>query len=223
MSLDNGRTKMWESLRTDARGFNADIENKLMVLESLSVAMDDPSVMRFEQLQNEVENALKKLHGVTMSMADIVSQLPTGAETHSMQRHTQRYEDIVAEARRSLQRMARENKKRREKHELIHKVHSEITIYNESNEMRELAREQDSLRNTLRRTRELIDEGESSRSRLAHQRAMLLGIGDKVTSITEKVPFVGDILRKIDKKRRRDVVVLSLVIAICLLLIFFFW
>jgi Golgi SNAP receptor complex protein 1 len=222
-NADSGRAKMWESLRSDARTINVELDNKITVLESLSMATDDASILRFDQLEVEVQQTLKRFHAVVQSMSDMVGQMGQGGESAAMRKHTQRFEEIIAESQRAVVRLGRESKKRRERAQLLTKVHSEITIYNESNDLRTLASEQDSLRHTLNRTRQLIDDGEAARGRLAAQRAMLLGIGDKVTGLAERVPYVGDILKRIDKKRRRDVVILALVIALCLLLIFVFW
>lgn len=217
---DAGKVKMWESLRADCRAQDNEIESRIAQMEALCAATDEVSVGKLKKLSEEIGKMLQKMQSIVLSMAD---SLPTGPEAATMSRHTQRFEDIIVEKQRAVQRLELEARRRRERAELLHKVHSEISVYNESSDMRTLASEQDSLRYTQKRTRELLDMAEVARNRLAAQRNMFSSIGDKVLTIGEKVPFINAVLKRIDQRRRKNVLILSIVIAICLMLSFIFW
>lgn len=223
--MAESKVRMWESLRADARAHDAEIESKLSKLSLLAqeVANNPASAPQFEALADELDRLSRKLHAVVMSMSDIVDGLPRNSETQSLARHTQRFEDLVGEKNQALRRLRTETQKRRERAELLSKVHTEINVFNESSELRSLSSENESLRHTQRKTREILEQAELSRQRLQTQRAMFMGISEKVVSIVEKVPMIGGILRKIDQKRRRDVLILAAIIAICVLLTLAFW
>ena len=124
---------------------------------------------------------------------------------------------------RVLQRLAQDFRKRRERAELLSRVHTEISVYNENSNVRLLASEQDSLQHTHRRLNDILAQADLSRERLKAQRQSFGGIADKVLTIAERVPFINGLLKKIDAKRRRDVVILAVVIAVCLFLVVLFW
>ena len=105
----------------------------------------------------------------------------------------------------------------------MQKVHSEITVYEESAELRRLAAEQDSLRHTHRRTEELLQSAEMTSQKLREQRSLFGTIGNKAVNIIEQVPIINSVLRKIDAKRRREAIVVAIVIVLCLILIVVFW
>ena len=223
--MDQGKQKMWESLRSDARHQDADVEDKLTKLEVLARAkvLDDAVKSAFDETAEAAGEQIKQMQSVVHSMTDVAESMQHTAESAAIVKHSQRFQDIIADKQNHLQRIKNDLKRRREKEELIHKVHSEITVYNESSEMRSLTKENESLRHTHRKTKELLDEAERDRQRLDAQRNMFLGISDKVVTVAEKVPIIGGILKRIDQKRRRNIVVLAIVVAFCLFLTYFFW
>lgn len=228
------KVKLWESLRNDARHDDAAIEQRLATLEklALSEAPDASTQRRFKELSQEVEEQVRKMQSLVMSMGDVVKGLPSSSgpianstveSTLAMQRHTQRFEEIVAEKINVIRRLANDFNKRRERSELLGKVHREINVYQESEEMRHLATENDSLKHTQRRLNDILAQADMNRERLKEQRNAFLGIADKALTIAEKVPFINGLLKKIDAKRRRDVIIVALVISVCMFLVVLFW
>jgi len=223
----NGQRKMWESFRADARRKDTELENRLTKLEALAHKCDASTYADFSRAHEQAQVELNELTSVIRSMSDVVSSQMTQAgpetEVGAMHRATQRLEDVGQDKQTALKRVLMEARKRKERAELLHNVHTEIAIHDESEEMRHLANEQDSLRHTQRQTRTLLEQAEANRDKLRQQREMFNRIGDNALSIAEQVPVIKDLLKRIDAKRRREAVVLAIVIAICLLLVILFW
>ena len=223
----NGQRKMWESFRADARRKDTDLENRLTKLEALAHKCDAATYAEFSRAYDAAQVELNELTSVIRSMSDVVSSQMTqngpDNEVGAMHRATQRLEDVAQDKQASLKRVSMEARKRKERAELLHNVHTEIAIHDESEEMRHLANEQDSLRHTQRQTRTLLEQAEANRDKLRQQREMFNRIGDNALAVAEQVPVIKDLLKRIDSKRRREAVILAIVIAICLLLVIVFW
>jgi golgi SNAP receptor complex member 1 len=223
----NGQRKMWESFRADARRKDTDLENKLTKLEALAHKCDASTYNTFASAHEAAQVELNELTSVIRSMTDVVnSQMTQGgpeSEVSAMHRATQRLEDVAHDKQLALKRVSMEARKRKERAELLHNVHTEIAIHDESEEMRHLANEQDSLRHTQRQTRTLLEQAENNRAKIRQQSEMFNRIGDNALAIAEQVPVIKDLLKRIDSKRRREAVILAIVIAICLLLVIVFW
>jgi Golgi SNAP receptor complex protein 1 len=223
----NGQKKMWESFRAEARRKDTDLEAKLTRLEALAYKCDGASYADFARHHEAAQQEVNELATVVNSMGDVMNSSVTrgGAQTEvaAMKRATQRFEDVVQEKQTTLKKLSMEAKKRKERAELLHNVHTEIAIHDETSEMRHLAGEQESLRHAQRHTRQLLDQAEANRQRLRQQREFFNRIGDNVLAVADQVPVIKDLLKRIDSKRRREAVILAIVIAICLILVLVFW
>jgi len=167
------------------------------------------------------------LQAVVQSMKDVATQLSVGptvdAQASAMLHHTARYEALVAEKHQVIRRLSNDLKKRLERQKLMANVKVAVSAPGDDSEMRNLAKEQDSLMHTGRRLNEILSNAELSRDRLRAQRQRFESMTDRVVGIAERVPFINSVLKRIDQKRRRDAVILGIVVAICLILVILFW
>lgn len=219
------KVRMWESLRADARQEDAVIENKLSIFErvALSETPDESTDARFRTLEQELNDQIHQMQRSVLSMQDTARSLPPTPETASMLKHTQRFDEIVAEKFAIVKRLGVDYQKRRERSQLLGKVKQEIESYRESEEFRHLSSENDSLRHTQKRLNDILSQADLTRDKLHQQRQMFTGMADKVLIIAEKVPFINGLLKKIDAKRRREVIILAILMAVLLFLVFLFW
>jgi golgi SNAP receptor complex member 1 len=219
------KVRMWESLRADARQEDAVIENKLSILErvALSETPDDATESRFHALTQELNEQIQQMQRAVLSMHDASRSMPPTTETAAMLKHTQRFDDIVAEKFAIVRRLGVDFQKRRERSQLLGKVKQEIESYRESEEFRHLSSENESLRHTQRRLNDILSQADLTRDKLHQQRQTFVGMADKVVTIAEKVPFINGLLKKIDAKRRREVVILASLTAFLMFLVFLFW
>lgn len=230
------RIRMWDSLRGDARYEDAAIENKFSTFErlALSETPDEATERRFEEASKDLDQHIRKMHSVVLSMSEVVNQLlptsggsgtgPSPQDISAMQKHTGRFEEIVLEKQRLLRRLQQDFLKRKERAQLLTRVQADINMHHEENEaIRHLATEQDSLRHTQRRLNEVLSQADMTREKLRAQRQTFNNVADKAVQIAERIPFINGLLKRIDAKRRRDAVVVAVVVAVCLFLIFLFW
>ena len=223
--MDASKVRVWESLKADARQVDAEIESKLTHLEGIALgsAEDPTAVERFDAAHDDAEQRLRKMQTIVQSMQDVARGMPSGPEANAMQKHTQRFDEMIQEKQKVMKRLAGDLKRRRERHELLSKVQSEINVYNESSEVRQLSSEQDSLRYTQRRLNDILANADISREKLRAQRQMLTDMGDKAVQIVEKVPFLNGVLKRIDAKRRREVVLVGGLMSFLMMLVVVFW
>ena len=247
MSEIQEHVRTWESLRADARHHDSQVERVMSELEGIvqqsgvtSVATSSSpaaptqislqTVQRFNQTSEEVQQGIRKMQAIVSSMADVIRDLfahPHGSsqvkDLPTMQKHTQRFEGLVSEKNQIVRHLTREFNKKREKGELLTKVHTTIEMHKETQEMEMLSKERESLAHTRRNVSNLLENASMNRMRLEQQRQRFLAITDNVVTILERVPFISNVLRKIDSKRRRDVIILGMVIAVCLFIIVLFF
>lgn len=246
MSADS-QVRMWESMRADARHQDTNIERILSELENVvqnhtntggassgigsssggSNPISPQVIQKFETTQKQATDAVQKMQAYVSSMGDIVKRLHQCGEPvpqlTNMGQFTQRFEDLCAEKSQVIRHLSREFAKRREQAELLTRVHTTISIHKESEEMRHLAGERDSINHSRRKVAGLLDQAALNRERLEAQRQRFMAITDNLVTIAERVPFINNILKKIDAKRRRNAVVLGFVIAVCLILTIIFY
>ncbi len=223
--MDGSKTRIWESLKADARQLDAEIEGKLSILEGIALgsAEEATAVTRFEAASEDVDQRLRKMQTVVQSMNDVVRNLPASAEVNAMQKHTQRFDELIQEKQKVVRRLSGDLRRRRERYELLSKVQSEISIYNESSDVRQLSSEQESLKYTQRRLNDILANADTSREKLRAQRQLFTDMGDKAVQIVEKMPFISGVLKRIDAKRRREVVIVGGLISFLMLLVVVFW
>lgn len=222
-----GQKRMWESFRAEARRKDDDVEQRLSKLEATAHKVDGTTFSEFGKLHDSIQHDLHELAAVIASMNDIVSSNVTRggseAELSAMVQATRRFDDLLKEKDTALKRINLEAKKRKERSELLHNVHTEIAIHDGSAELRHLANEGDSLKHTQRATRNLIAQSDANRLRLQQQRERFVRMADNVLAIAEQVPVVKDLLKRIDARRRREAVVVAIVVALCLLIVLLCW
>jgi Golgi SNAP receptor complex protein 1 len=223
--MDPSKTRVWESLKADARQLDTEIESKLSILENIALgAAEEPTaVARFEAASDDVEQRLRKMQTIVQSMHDAARCLSNTPEGNTMQKHTQRFDELLQEKQKVVRRLANDLKRRRERHELLSKVQTEINVYNESSDVRQLSSEQDSLRYTQRRLNDILTNADTSREKLRAQRQLFTDMGDKAVQIVEKMPFVNGVLKRIDAKRRREVVIVGGLMSFLMMLVVVFW
>jgi golgi SNAP receptor complex member 1 len=192
-----------------------------------------PALVSFEDVDyqyrsadREIEESLRRLEQTLASMDDLCKELgPTSVAV----RHTERFHGLLAEKQSTRRRLATEFRQRRDRFELaaLRRAGDARRRANGDDEsagagVRILMDEQTSIQHTLSRVTGLIEQAEGTRDRLRTQRERFNEMGDKLVLIAERIPFVQNVLRRIDSRRRREVVVLGSVMSTLMFIFFFF-
>ncbi|CCD13454.1 unnamed protein product [Trypanosoma congolense IL3000] len=174
---------------------------------------------RFEHSRAELEMALQRFETLLGTMEEAASTLPPESAALT---HTERFRQLAAEKRRSLTRIIADFRRRCERIELLPNINRELDLHREDIGTQLLLQEQESLRHTQRTLNNIIDRGEQAHHQLRGQRDVFSTISGRLQEISTRVPFVKNVLSKIDSKRRREAVILGSVIGVCFILVVLF-
>ncbi|GET93496.1 golgi SNARE protein-like protein [Leishmania tarentolae] len=200
---------------------------------STSGSVTPASMVSFEDVESqyrgaerEIDESLRQLEQTVLGMEDICRELgPTSAAA----RHTERFRGMLAEKQQTRRRLSMEFRQRKDRYELAAsrmagdaRRRGGPADDNARGGVRILIDEQMAIQHTLNRVNGLLEQAEGTRDRLRMQRERFNQIGDKVLHIAEHIPFVQNLVRRIDMRRRREVVVLSTVLSSLMFIFFFF-
>ncbi|KAG5464252.1 hypothetical protein LSCM1_00433 [Leishmania martiniquensis] len=189
--------------------------------------------MPFEDLESQYRSAdrdmdelLRRLEQIVLSMEEVCKEL---GPTSAVARHTERFRGVLTEKQQTRHRLATEFRQRKDRCELSAcrragdaQRRSAFGDDDASSGVRILMGEQASIQHTLNRVNGLLEQAEGTRERLRMQRERFNEMGDKLLLIAERIPFVQNILRRIDVRRRREVVVLSTIMSSLMFMFVFF-
>ncbi|ORC91381.1 golgi SNARE protein-like [Trypanosoma theileri] len=179
----------------------------------------------FDRQRAELEAALLRFESIVDAMAEVARGLPPASAAHT---HTDRFQRLVAEKRRAVQRVVADFRRRREWAELMPAVAGTLAgaggggAGGSHDGVRLLVEEQSALRHTQRRVQQILQQAEESREGLRGQRERFMRMEDRVLQIAERVPVIKSVLGRIDSRRRREAVVLGAIVGICLFITVFF-
>ncbi|KPA81434.1 golgi SNARE protein-like protein [Leptomonas pyrrhocoris] len=179
---------------------------------------------QYRSADREIEESLGRLQQTIASMDDVCRELgPTSAAV----RHTERFHGLLVEKQSTRRRLAAEFRQRKDRHELAVSRRAGDARRRGSGEddgagVRILMDEQTSIQHSLSRVNGLMEQAEGTRDRLRVQRERFNDMGDKLVLIAERIPFVKNVLHRIDVRRRREVVVLGSVMSSLMFIFFFF-
>ncbi|KAH9598081.1 hypothetical protein LSM04_002835 [Trypanosoma melophagium] len=190
-----------------------------------AIAKIEEAQREFDRQRAEVEAALLRFESIVDNMAETARGLPPASAVHT---HTDRFQRLVAEKRRAVQRVVADFRRRREWAELMPAVAGTIAGNNNNSNaemhdgVRLLVEEQSALRHTQRRVMQIVQQAEATREGLRGQREKFMRMEDRVLQIAERVPMIKSVLGRIDSRRRREAVVLGAIIGFCLFITVFF-
>eukprot|EP01062_Namystynia_karyoxenos_P060208 TRINITY_DN51730_c0_g1_i1.p1 TRINITY_DN51730_c0_g1~~TRINITY_DN51730_c0_g1_i1.p1 ORF type:complete len:241 (+),score=85.81 TRINITY_DN51730_c0_g1_i1:70-723(+) len=211
--------RQWEERRAEARRLEADLEAHLIRLEGLDA---DADAGHCDALHAEALRLVEQLRRCSSQMR-IAADDAGGPKAASLRQQAERYEDIGREKDRALVRIQNTLSSKRARRQLLTTVHHEMEEYAESQNMRMLGREQDSIHKSLTATQALLEQAAAGKAQLETQRGMFGKISGTLGTLREKLPGVDSTLGRIQNRRHRETIVLSTVVAICLFLIWVFW
>ncbi|KAL7695840.1 golgi SNARE protein-like protein [Lotmaria passim] len=181
---------------------------------------------QYRAADREIDESLRRLEQTVSSMDYVCRELgPTSAAV----RHTERFHGLLAEKQSTRQRLATEFRQRKDRCELAASRRAGDARRRANGEdegadtgVRILMDEQVSIQHTLNRVNGLVEQAEGTRDRMRMQRERFNEMGDKLVLIAERIPFVQNVLRRIDARRRREVVVLGSVMSSLMFIFIFF-
>ncbi|KAG5490559.1 hypothetical protein JKF63_00679 [Porcisia hertigi] len=181
---------------------------------------------QYHAADGDVGELLRRLELTVMSMEEACSEFgPTSAAA----RHTDRFRGVLAEKQQARRRLALVYRQRKERYELAAsrlsgaaRRHVGSADDDTSGGVRILMDEQAAIQHTLNRVNGLLEQAGGTRNRLLLQRERFNDIGDKLLHIAERIPFLQNVLHRIDVHRRRETVVLGTVMSSLLFIFFFF-
>ncbi|KAG5488824.1 hypothetical protein JIQ42_00441 [Leishmania sp. Namibia] len=191
------------------------------------------STMSFEDLESQyrsadrdIDESLRRLEQTVLSMEEVCREL---GPTSAVARHTERFRGVLTERQQTRHRLSTEFRQRKDRYELSAsrlagdaQRRSGFGDDDASSGVRILMDEQASIQHTLNRVNGLLEQAEGTRDRLRMQRERFNEISDKLLHIAERIPFVQNVLRRIDVRRRREVVVLSTIMSSLMFMLVFF-
>lgn len=192
---------------------------------SSSMTMDDVEY-QYRNAERETDESLRRLEQIVTNMDDLCRELgPTSAAV----RHTERFHGLLVEKQNTRRRLASDFRTRKDRVELaVSRRAGDARRRGDGDDeaagagVRILMDEQTSIQHTLSRVNGLMEQAESTRDRLRMQRERFNEMGDKLVLIAERIPFVQNVLRRIDARRRREVVVLGSVLSSFMFIFVFF-
>ncbi|CCW69230.1 unnamed protein product [Phytomonas sp. Hart1] len=170
---------------------------------------------RFNELSNEVENGLHHLERILMMMEG-----KSSGNLH-FSKHTERFQSMLNEKRRSLQHLINDFRRRKERQELLSGLTERTAPYEEESGIQLLIKEQSAIRHTAAHVDEIVSQTAATQIRLHAQRETFVNIGGKLLQIAERVPIIKSLLSRINSRRRREVVVLSSLITFLFIIVLF--
>lgn len=222
----SSKYKVWDSCRGEARRLDSEIEQKLSSLESIAHGLSDSATLaRFERELKEATGSLDRFTTVVSSLSELSGQMrdERDPEAQNAARHTSRFEEIVQDKRTELNRLGQEARKRYERGQLLSRVQNEIAAFDEKSELRTATKEQEAIRRATQGVESILATQARAGEKLSAQRQMFNKIGDRALQIGDQIPFIRDVLKRIDQKRRREYVILAVLIGFLMFVAFFFW
>lgn len=223
----SSKYKVWDSCRSEARRLDTDIEHKLSSLESIAHGLSDAATLaRFEREVKETSSSLDRFSTVVASLSELSSQMleeNRDADAQNAARHTSRFEEIVQDKKVALNRLSTEARKRYERGQLMNRVQQEIQVFDEKAELRTASKEQDAIRKATLGVESILATQARAGEKLSAQRQMFNKIGDRALQIGDQIPFIRDVLKRIDQKRRREYLLLAVLIGFLMFVAFLFW
>ena len=222
----SSKYKVWDSCRSEARRLDSEIEQKLSSLESIAHGLSDSATLaRFERELKETSNNLDRFTTVVSSLSELSGQMldEGDPEAQNAARHTSRFEEIVHDKRTELNRLGQEARKRYERGQLLSRVQNEIAAFDEKSDLRTATKEQEAIRRATHGVESILATQARAGEKLSAQRQMFNKIGDKALQLGDQIPFIRDVLKRIDQKRRREYLLLAVLIGFLLFVSFLFW
>lgn len=181
---------------------------------------------QYRSAEREMGESLARLEQTVLSMEEACRELgPTSAAA----RHTERFRGMLAEKQQTRRRLATEYNQRHDRFELAaSRLSGDARRRGGPGDddagagVRILMDEQAAIQHTMNRVNGLLEQAEGTRDRLRLQRERFDSMGDRLVQIAERMPFVQNVLRRIDARRRREVVVLGTVMSSLMFVFVFF-
>jgi Golgi SNAP receptor complex protein 1 len=225
-AASSSKFKVWDSCRSEARRLDTELERRLATLESLAHAATDASALaRFDREAREAATTSERFGSVVASLAELAGQLrdENDTEAGNASRHTARFEEVAQDKRVALARLAADARRRHERAQLMSRVQNDIDSFNEHSDVRVATQEQEALQRTTHNVATILETQARAGEKLTLQRQMFNQIGDRTLQLADQIPFIRDVVGRIDSKRRREAVLLSILIGFLMFLVFLFW
>lgn len=224
----SSKFKVWDSCRGEAHRLDAELEQKLAALEALgrgSNMSDSAAMSRFEREARDAGAALDRLSHLVSSLAELSAQMQEerDVEAANAAARTARFEEVVHDKRTALTRLTVEAHTRYDRAQLLSKVKTEIKEFDERADLRYATQEQDSISKATAGIESILTTQARSGEKLTMQRQMFESVGNKTVALADQIPFIRDVIKRIDAKRRRESVLLAILIGFLMFLVFLFW
>lgn len=197
------------------------------------------SDLHFGTLSNELEESLKKLTVINNRMSDILnsddhsgSASLSSGNIHTLQRHRDILGDYSTEFEKTKRNIIslREREKlltggssSRDRDDRAHKSNLNNRRMDGSNGENNSStslymKEYDHLKSSHNLVDQQLEMAESTKEKLTAQRVNLRIITQKMNTLANKFPMIGNLVKRIQFKQKKDTIVLSIVISLCLIL-----
>lgn len=228
----------WEDLRKQARQLENEIDAKLVNFSKLgsgptpfnSVSKSNGEVVRllgddfaFESVSSEIQQLLSKLSEVNQMMTEVsMSQAPSAALQHTLQRH----HDILHDYTNEFQKTKSHLQSKKEREDLLGSVRRDIDAHkNDSGRNRRTElylKENEHLRSSDRLVDDQISIAIETKEHIVNQRTALKRMQTRVNDLASRFPLINNVVQRINLRKRRDAIIIGVVIAIgCILLLLY--
>lgn len=178
-SMNQRDMATWESLRSQARALENQIDEKIVAFSNTHSEAYDAA--RFDGMAQELQQLLYNLSNVNDRMREVVGDSPSASIAHTVSRHNGLLSDMQHEFARIKVRLG----DARNKAELLSSVQRDINTYRNDQARREelLMKEGAHLANTRRGVEETIEIGLRAKEELYKQQGILGRASSKLSML----------------------------------------
>ncbi len=180
---------------------------------------------RFDREVRDAASSLDRLTHLVSSLSELAAQLreERDPDATGALRHTARFEELVHDKRVALTRLSSEGHKRYERAQLLSKVQQDIADFDDRADLRYATKEQDAISKAIAGVDSILATQARAGEKLSAQRQLFESIGNRTVQVADQIPFIRDVIKRIDAKRRREAVLLGILIGFLMFIVFLFW
>ncbi|KAI8870187.1 V-snare-domain-containing protein [Ramicandelaber brevisporus] len=246
VGVQTSTRRSWEQLRKAARGFEAELEAKILRLSQLTSSLGDsvssssyrgdssyylnggkrsPAITKdsprenlasLAQMDADIDRIVADLTQAVEDMAAIVNDRSQPSVPGHMH-ILQRHRDILYDYNKEVRRCKRNAEQAKQRLELMAGANADRSVLSETDA---LATERSRIDNSNQIADETLLGAHAIHAQLMDQHAAITRSGQRAGNVTENIPGVNYLLTQIGARRRRDRIILATVISIgCIIVI----
>ncbi|KAJ1331517.1 golgi SNAP receptor complex member 1 [Microdochium nivale] len=218
----------WAQLRQQARTLESQTETLFHTYSQYATASNIPPKPTREEQETETKLAeiLEKRDNVVSQLGRLLDSEASLTSSALKQNNLSLLREKLAEHRRDLTRLRSNLSDARNRANLLHNVHDDISAYRAQNpeaaEADYMLEERGRIDNSHSMVDSVLSQAYATNESFALQRETLASINRRITLAASQVPGLNSLIGKISARKRRDGLIMGGFIAFCFIIFFFF-